>query len=94
MSANDWSICPRCKAKAEAAKAKRLKDVELAYGKSSRADYDLARDNARNQEPLKDTLREDWEIGIDEDGEFHVIYKAACSKCDFSYRFEDKRQIL
>jgi len=38
------------------------------------------------------TLREDYELGIYEDGTFEVSYHAHCSECEFkfSYKHEEK----
>jgi hypothetical protein len=33
------------------------------------------------------TFREDYELGVQEDGTFYVRYRGGCTKCDFGHRF-------
>jgi len=39
------------------------------------------------------TLREDYKIWTDEDGEFLVGYTCKCSSCGLSHEFEHKEQL-
>ena len=41
----------------------------------------------------KNTLRECWDIGMDEDGEFYVYYHGKCQMCDFEFKFEKEIQV-
>lgn len=34
------------------------------------------------------TLREDYELGIDHEGCFHVVYSCSCKVCKFRWQFE------
>jgi len=40
------------------------------------------------------TMREDYELGITEEGEFYIRYKAACLKCGFSHKFTHDAALL
>jgi len=43
----------------------------------------------------EDSLREDYEIGMDTDGIFYVRYTGACNSCDFkfSYKHDEKVKV-
>ncbi len=38
------------------------------------------------------TLREDYEIGI-QDGEFYARYKGRCNSCDFDFRYDYSKKV-
>ena len=40
------------------------------------------------------TLREDYDIGIDENGEFEIDYCASCKECKFQFKFNYKQDVL
>jgi len=42
---------------------------------------------------LKETLREDYEIGIDEDGLFYVNYGGRCDECGLVYKFNHEEEV-
>jgi len=37
---------------------------------------------------IVNTLREDWDIGIDEYGLFEINYRASCRECGFDFKYE------
>ena len=41
-----------------------------------------------DREPVSNTLREDWDIGMLEDGTFSVEYSCMCRVCGFSFDFK------
>ena len=89
MSADNWGVCPRCEKRRHAdIESMRLK-VADSYGKVPVAEFDDLREQhtAMRAAHPKPTLREDYEIGIDEGGGFYAIYKGRCSDCDFSHEF-------
>lgn len=92
MSANNWDICPRCKQRAEAKHAKAKKDIQKSYGKVTPEEYQRRLDAVREPPELEETLREDWELGMEDDGRFHVGYFASCQDCglEFQYKHEEK----
>lgn len=83
MSADNWDVCPQCH-------ANRV-EKEVVYGEVSEEEY-VASLN-KKPEPEKETLREDYSIGINEDGLFFVEYKGRCEKCGFKHKFEHKEQL-
>lgn len=90
MSANRWSKCLVCQAKRAADKINALAEAEAAYGKVPAAKYKRLLDAANQGKPgdLDETLREDWELGIDvtTDGvRFALYYEASCQRCGFNY---------
>jgi ribosomal protein S27AE len=94
MSADNWRICPRCKIRAAEKAAKMYADATAAYGKVDPEMYleKLKEAQVFGVESPEETLREDYEIYIDEDGEFFVSYRGGCDKCGlvFSFKHEDQ----
>lgn len=93
MSANNWRVCPQCKKRAEHEKQKRLLAAEKQYGKVSSDEYLRLLDKANKVERLKESLREDWEIGTHDDGEFTIYYACHCQSCGFSHEFNHNLQM-
>lgn len=79
MSATNWDTCPRCLAERKAAQSQLHKDAKASYGKVSAVEYH--------------SLREDYEIGITDEGEFYVIYRASCEQCDFAHEFKHEEKL-
>jgi aerobic-type carbon monoxide dehydrogenase small subunit (CoxS/CutS family) len=42
---------------------------------------------------LADTLREDWELHIDDDGKLRISYSCSCDSCSFRHRFQHEEQV-
>lgn len=84
MSADNWGFCPKCK--------KDFKESESNYGKVSEEEFL----NSLNKKPVKleETLREDYRINVDADGEFEVIYNCKCDCCGFTFYYSHKEQII
>lgn len=94
MSADNWGTCPRCKQRAdEAAKAAKLAAGE-AYGKVPNEEYLRLVEEAKKP-PSRDltTLREDYELGTDANGEFYVRYRCGCETCGLVFRFTHEAQV-
>jgi hypothetical protein len=90
MSADNWRICPKCKIKHEENIAANQRRVSESYGKIPSDKYMDAVREIQNPKPLEQTLREDYEQGIDEDGEYSCLYRAGCTVCNFSFTFSTK----
>lgn len=62
MSADNWTVCPRCRDRAKAEKLARAQAAVDAYGKVSAEEYAALVE--RSTEPLepKETFREDYEF--------------------------------
>lgn len=50
----------------------------------------------KDEQEIRDasTLRENFEVGIDEKGEFFVIYDGQCEVCKFGFRFRHTQDAL
>lgn len=84
MSADNWTVCPQCKKKAEKDFKDEQKKVNESYGKVSADEY-LAM--LPIEIPNVETdLREDYEVGIIK-GVFKVKYKSRCEECGFTYNY-------
>lgn len=88
MSADNWGICPRCKARAIKAREAKQLAAGAAYGKVPSADY--LKMLADVEVPLEheETLREDYDVRTGEDGEFCVSYGCSCEECGFKHSFK------
>ena len=88
MSADNWTVCPRCQKAEEARRELRRKQVEDSYGQVPAAEYLAAveRLTLEEQDGIKETLREDYDVGID-DGVFSVDYRASCSECKYEFSY-------
>lgn len=85
MSADNWAVCPRCKAREEARIAELKRRADEAYGKIPVAEFDALRREAEtplDAEKFR-TFREDWEIGIFEPDlrQLFISYAGSCSVC-------------
>lgn len=97
MSADNWGICPKCKAKHE----KLIEDNEqlLAeqYGKVDLVSYKLLEERlaAVSDEYETYELREDYEIVMTEDGHFYCSYSCSCynDECDFKYNYHHEEDV-
>src|SRR4051812_49235291 len=98
MSANNWRVCPQCKARKEAERHAKLAAASKAYGKVPEGDWlkmveEANRTPDRDKDDLEESLREDWSLGTDADGEFHVSYRAGCERCGFEHRFQHSEKV-
>lgn len=92
MSADNWRPCPQCMLRATRGQADRLKATEEAYGKVSPGEYARLLAEARKPPEPKDTLREDWEIGL-WGAAFEVEYAARCNVCGLKFQFRHKVEV-
>ena len=88
MSADNWAICPKCKDKAIKAYEARVLGLAEKYGKIPPEEYIKASRDVHNVEELEETLREDYEFYLDDNGMFHAVY---CAGCDFSFEFKETK---
>ncbi len=93
MSAENWGICPRCKKQNEAAVAAKLSEAQDAYGKVSAEEYEEFLCAARAPVQQAETLREDYYLGVDVDGEFAVTYRCDCAACGLRYEFKRTKRV-
>lgn len=89
MSADNWTICPKCEEARREESQQIYEKAANAYGKVSESEYHAMKEAARvvdATEP-KQTLREDWEIGTAANGEFEVDYRSSCDECDYCFAY-------
>lgn len=94
MSADRWSICPKCGRTADAIRAERQQAVEAAYGTLPRAEWEAMVAEADKPVEVYETLREDWDIYLTNDAIVHVAYKAHCDKCGARAEFKHEHPLV
>lgn len=93
MSADNWAICPKCKNDVKEIREAFTRKAEAAYGKVTEAQYKSLCDNATKEIKLEETLREDFQIYTNADGEFSVSYGCMCETCGLEFVYNFKQQI-
>jgi len=90
MSADNWAICPRCKTRAEKEYNEKAAVAGAMYGNAPPKEYMTA--IAQLKPPrIEETLREYYELGIENDGVFCVSYRAVCA-CGFEFSYEHEEE--
>lgn len=93
MSADNWAICPRCVAGAQAECVAEQDRVMATYGTVPIAEFDAARAALLSFDPEKyRTFREDYEFYGAEEGEVCADYSGHCSKCGLGVDFKASRR--
>ena len=85
MSADNWGICPRCH-------KKYMKERDSLYGKVGEQEY-LSKKEELERRLKADSMREDYEIGINVSGRFYINYYASC-ECGFRYTFKIEKNVF
>jgi len=92
MGADNWGICPECKKTGVKSLENKEKELMKSYGKVPLEKFDEMRLNFQKDGKKilnPDTnLREEYKLGINDDGMFRVSYSANCSICGFSHKYE------
>lgn len=91
MSADSWSVCPRCDDKIKKEYKKASDEIENSYGKVSLEEYRNLVDKLKNIKKVEEcgnNLREDYELGIKLSGLFYVNYSGYCTVCGFVFNYE------
>jgi hypothetical protein len=89
MSADNWAVCPVCLGEALDAKAADNKVAKDAYGEAPIEEFLLLKARAElpvAMESLR-TFREDYEIGMCDDGMFSVTYRGGCNTCGAKFQY-------
>ena len=90
MSADNWAKCPKCAIQGLERKRKEISLAAESYGEVDQQEFLKRLETAREPLDLRETLREDYWIGVDESGEFLVSYSCFCDKCGLRYEFKHK----
>lgn len=88
MSADNWTICPKCKLKHESDFAKKREKVRESYGKIPSNLFIASMEAVKEPPKLEETLREDYCQGMSDDGTYLCSYGCSCDKCGFSFSFK------
>lgn len=90
MSADNWTVCPKCLQKIEAENAFAEQRVRSRYGKVTEAAYRklIEKHEQRIDRPRAVSFREHYEIGVTKDGEFLVNYSGRCDDCGFAHNYK------
>lgn len=100
MSADRYSICPKCHEAHIQKLADLDKQIREAYGVLPFDEYEKLKELRELTEELdpKTTLREDWEIyidsGITPDATLNVSYEARCSECGFGFKLKEAHDMF
>jgi hypothetical protein len=94
MSADNWTTCPKCKQTEQEKRDKQRSNLRKSYGKVDPLEYEKLLTASKAEIALDDTLREDYEIGVDSDGCFDISYSCSCTKCDFRYTFKHSDKVV
>lgn len=94
MSASSYAHCPNCWKENREYKARVMADVLRTYGKVTEKEYRINFESAQRiqADPLEETLREDYDLGVGTDGYFEVSYTGHCSNCGFHYEFKARKK--
>ena len=92
MGAENWALCPKCKILEDEIRQALIKNIKDGYGVMRESEYLSLVERSKAPIVLKETLREDYEIGIWK-GSFWVKYEAYCDKCGFEKVFKTNEAI-
>lgn len=100
MSADRWCVCPKCRVQKEKTLEQKRQEAKDSYGKIEAGRYLLLvkeleklESDQNNPNNAPRTLREDWELGTNADGEFNVNYSCGCVECGFRYDYHINQQL-
>lgn len=93
MGANNWAKCPKCLKIVQNKKDILRKRAFDGYGKLPPEEYERLLLESKEPINLDCTLREDYEIYMDEDGYLTIEYSASCNLCGFSCEFNHSEQM-
>lgn len=87
MSADNWRVCPRCQANKNRNLAEEMNKVAASYGKVPPSEYVESMKRFGAEQPIELTLREEYELGMTENGTVYISYACAC-ECGFGFSFK------
>lgn len=95
MSADNWGVCPRCYKKHKEKIQQKQEEFDEQYGRVSQEDYIQMNNFLTNliRSGVPDNLREDYEVGLEKDGEFSIGHWCQCSDCGFHFSFRHEEQV-
>lgn len=90
MSADNWTVCPRCVIGHNAACVEATQKAEVAYGVLPADEWRELEEKARKMAEARpeQNFREDYAIYGADKGIVKVSYSGACGKCGLSLKFK------
>lgn len=90
MSADRWSVCPRCALRQEKKRAKSAATLEAKYGKVDLREWEKLRAKHLHliDREMKATFREDFEVLPLDGDEVIFQYSGSCKECKLTTKFE------
>lgn len=92
MSADNWTDCPRCTAKASERIVDLARQLTEGYGVLPLDEFDALRDEVKRGPQLEETFRENYEFYGAPEGTIVADYSGWCVVCglkaDFKYRHD------
>lgn len=94
MSADNWTVCPRCADRAKAESAERLQVAANAYGTVTPEEYGKLLAEAQMPVDLGDyqTFREDYEFYGAQTGMVTASYSGHCGTCGLGVDFRHEQR--
>lgn len=93
MSADNWTICPKCNVNLTKTSERAKLEAGEAYGKVSPEEYLNMLKQANLEPNIEPTLREDYGLHLDEDGEFTISYTCSCRICGFDFEYKHTEKV-
>ena len=95
MSADNWAVCPRCLLWAKKERERKLEEAAASYGKVDRDAWLEMQASAGDAVRPEDfsTFREDYAIGVNEDGNLKVSYSGSCTACGLASSFRHETRV-
>ena len=95
MSADNYTICPQCHADKQQKQRELEGILNSPYINVPIEEFKAIQDEIKNSnlEPLQDTLKEYYTIGI-KNGKFIVNYGCVCQVCGFEFVFTHRESVI
>lgn len=94
MSADNWRVCPNCEQTLWEKWENEKEQLRKSYGKIPAEKFvEESQRLAEQPEVDESSLREDYEIGIYDDGKFHVNYSGRCQQCGYGFNYKHEQEI-
>ena len=87
MGADNWRTCPQCEKLSKDTRNAKIEKANKQYGKISVDEFRAAIAEAERPVKIEESLREDYEQGIDDHVTYCVSFRASCSACGFKFHF-------
>lgn len=87
MSADNWTHCPKCIENFLVEKSKLEQLINTQYGRISNKEFLDAFTSLKQLEDPKYTLREDYEIYMEDNYHLEISYTCLCTKCGYEFKY-------